>query len=275
MTATDVQKANEPIVKPDTTDVKTDTQAPVEPYLGAWKTKEAAQEGLKNLESKLGSQGTEMGTLKKQVEFFQRHLEGMRTQPKDEQPKEAPKGPDYGQEIKTIEKQIAELDPDEPGSQKQLGKLIAKATSLAWKAGSQEGSQIALNAAQAEFKNALDERDIQAMHKDFYRQNQDFSTPDMQMRIQEYLTNDQTGMSDPMVAYREIQRDDAAEAARIAKEENVELKRLLELKKGEEATGKVVTKGQSPAQQQTKQPKATGADLDKGMMEALQKAKGA
>ena len=88
------------------------------------------------------------------------------------------------------------------------------------------------------------------------------------MRIQERLANDQTGMSDPMVAYREIQRDDIAARATELEEENAEIKRLLELKKGEESTGKVVTKGQSP-QQKTKQPKATGADLDKGMQEAL------
>jgi len=70
------------------------------------------------------------------------------------------------------------------------------------------------------------------------------------------------------VAYRESQRDDAAQAAAGLEEENVELKRLLDLKKGEEETGKVVTKTGS-LQQKTKLPKTTGADLDNGMQEAL------
>jgi hypothetical protein len=264
------QKTDEPNVDQDAAGVKPDTKAPDEPFLGTWKTKEAAEEGLSNLQKILDSQGNELGTLRKQTEFFQRQLEGLQQTQAKPKP-EAPKGPDYGQELKAVQKEKASLDPDEPGYQAAMAKLDAKALSLV----REQTKQEVLLAAQAEFKNALDERDIQSMHKDFYRQNPDFSTPDMQMRIQEYLANDQTGMSDPMVAYREIQRDDAlAERARL-EQENAEIKRLLDLKKGEELTGKVVTKGQSPAQQQTKQPKATGADLDRGMMEALQRAKGA
>ena len=166
--------------------------------------------------------------------------------------------------MKAIQKEMSSLDPDDPTYQKDLGKLVIASNQIA----AQQATQNALSAAQEEFTKALDERDIQSMQKDFYRDNEDFNTPDMQMRIQERLANDQTGMSDPMVAYREIQRDDIAARATELEEENAEIKRLLELKKGEESTGKVVTKGQSP-QQKTKQPKATGADLDKGMQEAL------
>ena len=268
MATPNVQKAGEPI-KPDV-EPKTDTQAPDEPFLGTWKDKPAAEEGLANLESKLGSQGSEMGVLKKQVEFFQGQLEKATAQPKAEpKAKETPKGPDYGKETAAIQDKIAKLDPDEPGYQKELGKLIAKSTSMAMEAGAQVGAQQALDAAQAQFKEALDERDIQSMHKDFYRENEDFNTPDMQMRIQERLASDQSGMSDPMVAYREIQRDDAVEAATALKEENAELQRLIDLKEGEKETGKVVTKAQSPAQQKTKQPKATGEALDTGMQGAL------
>ena len=186
---------------------KTDTQAPDEPFLGTWKTKEAAAEGLVNLESKLGSQGSEMGVLKKQVEFFQGQLEKATAQPKAEpKAKEAPAGPDFSKEMATIQKKIAELDADEPGYQKDLAGYMAKSTSLAMQVGAQQGAKTALDAAQAQFKEALDERDIQSTHKDFFRENPDFNTPEMQMRIQENLANDQTGMSDPMVAYREIQR---------------------------------------------------------------------
>ena len=165
---------------------------------------------------------------------------------------------------------MQELDPDEPDYHRNLSKLVMESNRIA----ADSATQRALAAAQQEFKKALDDRDVQTMHKEFYKQNPDFTTPEMQMRIQDYLDKDQTGMSDPVVAYREIQRDDAM--AKLAEKEAAlaEKDRLLQLKAGAESTGKVVTKGQT-TQQQTKQPKARGADLDRGMMEALQRVGGA
>ncbi len=259
-----VQNVNDPgkSAKPDA-DPKADTEIKDEPYLGTWQTKEAAEEGLANLTGKMDAQGNEVGTLRKQVDFFQKQFEGTQQQPAKAEP-EAPKGPDYGAEMKAVQTEMSKLDADDPGYQKDLGKLVIKSNQIAAK----QATQAALEAAQAEFTKVLDERDVQSMHKSFYRDNPDFNTPEMQMRIQEYLANDQTGMSDPMVAYREIQRDDIAARATELEEENAEIKRLLDLKKGEEATGKVVTKGQSP-QQKIKQPKATGAALDQGMRDVL------
>ena len=263
MTAVNVQASNE---KADEAKPDNGTGEPQEDqsYLGTWKTKEAAEEGFSNMKKLLDQQGNELGTLRKQTDFFQKQLSGMQGQQQPQQP-EAQQGPDYGKEMKVLQKQITELDPDEPDYHKQLGQLMLSSNNLA----AQNATQQALLAAQQEFKQALDDRDVQAMHKSFYKDNPDFNTPEMQMRIQEHLAQDQTGMSDPVVAYREIQRDDAM--AKIAEYEQAisEKDRLLSLKKGEESTGKVVTKGQS-TQQKTKQPKARGADLDRGMMEVLQ-----
>ena len=242
---------------------KTDTITPDEPYLGTWKTREAAEEGFKNLTGKLDSQGNELGSLRKQVEYFQGQLQNSQGQQQAKAEPEA-KGPDYGAEMQALQKEMLSLDSDEPGYHKSLGKLIVKSNQIT----AEKTKQETLSAAQQEFTKALDERDMAAMHKGFYQDNPDFNTPDMQMRIQEYLANDRSGMSDPMVAYREIQRDDATAEATALKEENAEIKRLLSLKKGEESTGKVVIKGQSP-QQKTKAPKATGAALDQGMQEVL------
>ena len=133
--------------------------------------------------------------------------------------------------------------------------------------------QETLDAAKEVFTKELDDRDTKATHNAFYRENPDFNTPEMQMRVKEYIAKDTTGMSDPLVAYREIQRDDAAIKAQQLEEENVELKRLMELAKGADETGKVITKGQAPSQT-TKPPKATGADLDQGMQGALDALKG-
>jgi len=240
-----------------------------QPYLGTWKTREAAEEGFTNMKKLFDQQANELGMLRKQTDFLQRTLEEAKGQPKAKAEPQKPQGPDYEQQLTDLQKTIAELDPDEPTYHKDLSKLIAQSNRLA----AQRATQEALTAAQAEFKRTLDERDMQAVHKDFYKQNPDFNTPEMQMRIQEYLSQDQTGMSDPLVAYREIQRDDAMRKAQELETALAEKERLLALKAGEAQTGKVVTKGQSP-QMKTKQTKATGADLDRGMYDALQRAKG-
>ena len=275
-----LQNVNEPVKTDDSAkldqqdnanaNANASEQASEAPYLGTWKTREAAEEGLANLQKLLDSQGNELGLLRKQTEFFQKQIEGMGNQPKPEN-KENQKGPDYAQEMQAIQKQMDELDPDEPDYQQELGKLIVKSNRLA----AEKAKQDALNAAQSEFKKILDERDIQATQKEFYREHPDFNEPEMQMRIQERIATDPTGMADPLSAYWEIKAQDAANEKAMLEEQAAEMQRLLNLKQGEENTGKVVTKGQGPGQQKTKQTKATGADLDRGMMEALQKAKNA
>jgi len=246
--------------------------AGAQPYLGHWKTREAAEEGLTNLQRLLDHQGNELGMLRKQTDFFQKTIEGMKGDPKggksDAQSKA--QGPDLDTQLSTIQQELEKLDPDEPDYPKQMSSLIAKSNRIA----AQQATQAALTAAQAEFKKVLDERDTQAVHKNFLKTNPDFNSPDMQLRIQERLSMDDTGMSDPLVAFREIQRDDAMQKAQQLEAELAESRRLLSLKEGEAQTGKVIGKGQSP-QQKTKPPKATGTDLDRGMFEALQRAKAA
>jgi len=233
------------------------------PYLGSWKTKEAAEEGVKNLQKILDVQGNEVGTLRKQTDFLQKTIEEIKSRP-NPQPKETQGQTDYSKEIQDIQEKMEFLDPNDEDYHKEMLSLVAKSNAITAKKQHEE----TLSAAAKLFKKEMDERDTKAMHKAFYDSNPEFSTPEMQMRIQEYLANDRTGMSDPMVAFREIQRDDALRERAELAEKNAELERRLNLKKGEEATGKVVTKGQG-LQQKTKQSKVTGADLDRGMQEVL------
>jgi hypothetical protein len=147
--------------------------------------------------------------------------------------------------------------------------LISKLTSLTAKAQHEK----TLNAAGELMKNELSARDVQAQTKAFHEANPTFSTPEMQARINEYIANDKTGMSDPLSAFREIQRDDIAAEATALKQQNEEMRKVLELAQGKKETGKVIVKGQSPAAV-TKTGKVTGKDLDAGMLAALQAAKG-
>ena len=236
-----------------------------ENYLGSWKTKTDAEEGLANMQSMVDNQGNEVGTLRKQVAFGEQAIEELRNKPAPEQKVDAP---DYTKEMGDIQGEIAKLDPDDDGYHKTLMGLMNKSNALTAKITKEE----TLSAATAAFKEELNDRDVKATHSAFYKENKDFNTPEMQMQIKEYLANDTTGMSDPLVAYREIQRDAAVEAAKVLETENVELKRIVELAKGTDTTGKVITKSQIPPQQ--KQPKAIGADLDKGMQGALDSLRG-
>lgn len=232
-------------------------------FLGSWKDKTAAEEGLANMQTMVDNQGNELGTLRKQIEFSEQVINDLKNQPPAPEPKTDPT-PGYDQELANIQKDMAKLDPVDESYHKDLMVLMNKSNALAAKVQHEK----TLTAATASFKKELDDRDVKATHSSFYKDNPDFNTPEMKLRIKEYLAKDTTGMSDPLVAYREIQRDDAAKKATQLEEENTELKRLIELAKGTDATGKVITKGQA-LPQVVKQPKTTGKDLDAGMQTAL------
>jgi hypothetical protein len=225
--------------------------------------------GHSELKGKLDSQGNELGALRKFAETVEPIVKGALNK-KEAPAAAAPAGPDYEAEIAAVQSQIKDLDPMADNYQKTLADLVAKSNLLVAKAQHEK----TLNAAGEMFKKELSERDSKAAKDAFLRDNPSFSTPEMQARINDFLAKDRTGMEDPFSAFRKIQADDAQiEADRLAAE-NAEMKKVLELAKGKETTGKVVVKGQAPTQP-TKQPKATGKDLDAGMAAVLANMRGA
>ena len=220
--------------------------------------------GHSELKGKFDAQGNELGKVRGQAETLATVLK--ETVGKKEAPAK-PAGPDYDTEISGVQKEIQSLDPMADGYQKTLSDLVAKATKLA--AISQH--EKTLNAAGEMMKKELSDRDTKAQTKAFYDANPTFNTPEMQTRIKDYLANDRTGMSDPLVAFREIERDDARMQVKQISEQNAEMQRALDLTKGKNETGKVIVKGQSPTAA-TKQPTSlTGKDRDAAMAEALAK----
>lgn len=217
-----------------------------------------------NLEKKLGEQGSELGTLRKVVESLATQQKAAPAEPVK------PAGPDYDAEIAGVEKQLEDIDPMADDFPKKQRELISKLTKLTAKAQHEK----TLNAAGELMKKELSTRDAQAQTKAFHEANPTFSTPEMQMRIKDFLANDKSGMHDALSAFREIERDDIAQEASLLKQQNEEMRQRLELAKGKEETGKVIVKGQSPAAV-TKPGKVTGKDLDAGMLAALRAAKGA
>lgn len=242
-----------------------------ENFLGSWVTKEDATEGLKNLQTKLSDQGNEAGTLRKQIEDGQSQLGALQSRlnaseragQEDASAKEADL---LSAEQAKISKQISDLDPVDEGYTTQLTKLIGKSNELA----AQSQHEKTLDAATEAFTQRLDERDVSAAHQSFIGANPDFGTPEMQSRIKDVIAADTTGMTDPLVAFREIQRDDSKAQNKELADQNEELMKRLNLKKGADETGKVILKGQG-GQEPTTPTKTTGADRNAGMQAALDK----
>lgn len=225
--------------------------------------------GHTELKGKFDSQGNDLGTVRKSYESVSKQAEtlaGALKEKMDAEKATPQKTTDFDTEITAVQKQIQELDPMADGYQRTLGELVAKSNKLS--AVSQH--EKTLTAASSIFKKELDDRDVKATHKSFLDANPTFNTPETQARIKKYLANDKTGMSDPLVAFREIQRDDITVLAKKLEGENAEMKKVLDLQKGKDSTGKVITKG-TQSVQVTKPTKATGAALDQGMKEALNK----
>lgn len=246
--------------------VKAEGEKSTENFIGTFKDKAAAEEGWKNLEAKLSSQGEELGSLRKQGATSQQVIEDLQgraasaNKPKTEQPVR-----DYGKELGEVKKEMSSLDPADETYQTDMMKLMSQSNSITAEAQHEK----TLAASTAVFKKELDERDEKNTYNAFYKDHPDFNTPEMQMRIKDHIAADQTGMVDHLVAYREIQRDDAMAQATQLKEENAELVRRQELAEGTNQTGKVFTKSQSAQQQATNQPKRTRADRNAGMQAAL------
>ena len=233
--------------------------------------------GHTELKGKFDAQGNELGTIRKEHDGLKTQAETLATVLKDTLTKGAGSGTatpakvDYATELTAVEKEIQTLDPIAPDYQKSLAGLVAKSNRLA----ALDQHEKTLGAAGEMMKKELGERDVKAAQDQFLKENPTFNTADMQAKIKAYIAKDKTGMSDPLSAFREIQRDEiAVEVTKLA-EENAEMKRLIDLNKGKDEAGKVIVKGAGPGQLPVKTPKATGKDLDVGMKAALAAANAA
>jgi hypothetical protein len=240
-------------------------------FLGSWKTKEDAEEGLNNLHGKLSEQGKEVGELRGQFEESQTlfsEIQSKVASDREAGKKEASDNEADGlaKEQGEINKQIGDLDPVDEGYSAKLSTLIAKSNKIA----AQGQHSKTLSAATAAFRQELDDRDVRSAHQSFDGANPDFKTPEMQKRIKEYIAADTTGMTDALVAYREIQRDDVTAKSTELTTQNEELMKRLDLKKGTDETGTVILKSQG-TQDPKPQTKTTGADRNKGMQDVLNK----
>lgn len=268
------------MINADGTDVGTEVEADAGAGVGdgfipgtTFKTPEELARGYSELKSLHDRQANELGQIRKDHDGLKSQAETLATILKENltkgqgvvSPANADKIVDYAKEMTGVEEQIQALDPMSPDYQRSLAALVAKSNRLS----ALDQHQKTLSAAGEMMRKELGDRDVKAAHETFRRENPDFDTPEMQTKIQDYISKDKTGMSDPLSAFREIQRDQAtAEVARLLKE-NTEYKKLVDLNKGKDEAGKVVVKAQGTGLPPVKTSKATGKDLDAGMANVL------
>lgn len=232
-----------------------------------FKAPEEVAKGYKSLEAKLGEQGNQLGSLKAQLAQATALLEKTMGAQGQQQKPTAPAAPDYDAKISEIDQAIEKLDIDDPTYSKQLAHLNRQARALE----AQKVQTMTEQKLMGHFEKTLSERDAQQAQQGWKSQNPDFETPEMQQAIQQHMAQDRTGMMDPVLAYREIQLQQAQAMAQQLKAENDDFRNRLKLKSGEAEVGKVVTKtGGAPAA--SNQPKLTGAALKAGALEAFMNA---
>jgi myosin heavy subunit len=229
--------------------------------------------GYTNLMEKFSAQGNELGSIKKDHDSLKSQAETLAALVKEKMVGGTSEKPateqavDFDAELSNIEGQMRELDPLSLTYSKSVSELMNKITKLS----TQKTRNEVMSEASKLIKQELTNRDIKASHEAFHSENPLFNTPEMQTRIKEYIAKDKTGMSDPLSAFREIERDDARIEAKKLADENAEMKRLIDLNKGKEETGKVVVKNGSPGAP-TQPAKAQGKDLEAGMLNAIKAA---
>lgn len=239
-----------------------------------FKTVEELARGFQETKADHGRISNEYGNLKKDHDSLKSQAQTLaetlkETLAKGKKGDQAEPVTDFDKEIISAQAELKKLDPMSDDFTEKQADLIARITDA--KASKVKDS--VLKTAGELFQNELKSRDAKMSQKQFLDENPTFNTPEMQSRIQDFLTKDKTGMHDNMSAYFALQRSDLMAEREAIVKENEEMRKALNLQKGKDSTGKVIVKGQSPGAV-TNFKKATGKDLDNGMMEALQRARG-
>lgn len=238
-----------------------------------FRTVEELAKGFQETKADHGRISNEYGNLKKDHDGLKSQAQTLAETLKETLGKgkqePAAQGTDYDKEISAIVDQMSKLDPMTDNYQGQLAKFVAQANALT----ADKVKNAVLGEAGKLFQKELQDRDIKMSQKEFLKANPTFNTPEMQARINDFLSKDTTGMHDKMSAFFALEKESLAAENDQIKQTNAEMQKALDLQKGKESTGKVIVKGQSPGQV-TNKPILTGKDRDAAMAAALAKVNG-
>jgi hypothetical protein len=221
---------------------------------------------LKGLHDK---QSNELGYVRGQAQTLAKALQetlDKETQARSQQ--EETGTTDYEEEIAAINEALDNLDPRSGNFQKEQTRLVNMLTDVKTEAAKEK----ILNTAGNMFQQELSRRDQADAIRKFNEEYPEFCAPEVQARIKEILAQDETGMNDAYSAFFKIRGDYFAAQAKGFSDQNAEIKKILELQRGKDSTGKVISKGQHPGQPSNKQ-RVSGKEADIGALAASRAAR--
>lgn len=205
-----------------------------------------------SLEKKLGSQGSEVGELRKQNQLLMRQMEqALDKQKATETQQQAPKT-DYEALMADIKTKVDSGDLSIEEALFQSNQITA-----------QMAEERALSKAEQFMSQQLQQRDAQSIQKDFLKENPDF------LELQQSGALEQVKASNPLhddlSAYYALQAQQAYERGKMEQ---------AALKEGAARTDKVLTKPGSTIRQENKKRPSNPSEMKKAMLAALQSAGG-
>lgn len=206
-------------------------------YLGSWKTKDDASKGLQELQKKLDSQGTEVGSLRKQNKDL---FDAFRDVQKSQAPagdKSASSKSTTGDELQGVMAEYGKIDfVEDAEASKKGAALMQQAIGLTAKMVKED----TLSEAGAQVQNLLQEKDANVMMDKFHQANPDFAGLQEQGAFQ--ALKDSNPLHDDFSAFYEHQSQESA--GKISELETAleEAKKVANLAGGDDRTSKVFSK---------------------------------
>lgn len=245
-------------------DTAADAQTGDQPILGKYKTQEDLIKAHQELESRLGSQGSELGDLRKQSEFLMQQnqalMDKLGTASKSDKKNDAA-APDFDAQIKDLADKVESGDLDVASALRQQAALTVN------KMGQVLDDKLAQAKTQSE-ANKIKEK--------FLGDHPDFAEMQKSGRLAQIRAANP--IHDDLSAYLEIKRQEAVADVDTKIKAAVEQGRIegAKLAQGADAAGRVQGKnGASPARSATtiQNPRNEG-ELLQGMMTHLQTSRG-
>jgi len=238
-----------------------------ENYLGDWKSKEDASKGLSELQSKIGSQGSELGTLRKQNNEMFTAFQNLQA---NQQVATAEPETQAAEELNSVMAEYAKLDFVEDAKASAKGaKLMQDAIALTAKMVKED----TLQETDAQVASLLQEKDASALQDKFLESNPNFSSLQEEGAFQ--ALKSQNPMHDDFSAYYEHQATEAMTKVTELEAALEEAKKVANLAGGDEPTAKVFTKpGGDLRGGQQKKPQSV-SELKAAAMETIRNMSGA
>lgn len=215
-----------------------------------YESSEALAEAYQSLESKLGEQGTEVGDLRQTNKVLAEQIEAVQKDAKEREKANQPPATDYESKLTDIYKQLNEGDINVEDALQQSNALTAEAA-----------ASKAVEEATKNFQTTLQQRDADAIQKNFLKDHPDFAELRDSGKL-EPIKQEADGMHDDFSAYY---------AYRMTQEYERGKTEALKLATGDKDTDTVLTK-QGASIKETNKPKTTlsEAETEASMLAAME-----